>query len=68
MQSNEEKLERIEELLAQLQKNFQDTCQEIHTLIDSMDTGSQWDEEADEEMDEELIDRMDEIFGSDEEE
>ena len=33
-----------------------------------MDTGSQWDEEADEEMDEELIDRMDEIFGSDEEE
>ena len=37
-------------------------------MIDSMDTGSQWDEEADEEMDEELIDRMDEIFGSDEEE
>lgn len=68
MKSNEEKLERIEELLTQLQKNFQDTCQEIHTLIDSMDAESQWDEEADEDVDEELIERMDEIFGCDDEE
>lgn len=67
MQSNGEKLERIEELLAQLQKNFQETCQEIHTLIDSMDVAS-WEEEADEDMNEELIDHMDEIFGSNEEE
>ena len=65
MKSNEEKLERIEELLAQLQKNFQDTYQEIHTLIDSMETESQWDE--DEDIYEELISRIDEIFGSDEE-
>ena len=65
MKSNEEKLERIEELLAQLQKNFQDTYQEIHTLIDSMETESQWDE--DEDINEELISRIDEIFGSDEE-
>ena len=63
MKSNEEKLERIEELLAQLQKNFQDTYQEIHTLIDSMETESQWDED----INEELISRIDEIFGSDEE-
>lgn len=62
-----EKLEEIEVLLSQLQKNFVTTYKEIHTILETISLEADMEEiedmDEEEELEEELLNHMEEIFG-----
>lgn len=64
---DQEKLEQIEMLLSQLQKNFVTTYKEIHTILETISQEADMEEardtEEEEELEEELLNHMEEIFG-----
>lgn len=72
MKSDEQqKLERIDELLNQMQKNFVSTYKEIHGILESIIVERELQDEElnfdeDEEFDEELVKHIEEIFGDEE--
>lgn len=65
------KLEEIEELLSQLQKNFVSTYKEVHRIMDEMKEEADMEEAVEgsleDELDADLMNHMDEIFGGDDE-
>ncbi len=69
---DQEKLEKVENLLNQLQKEFTNTCREIYEILDSMNAKPElelaWDNGDEDEVDDDLMSHMEEIFGEDEDE
>lgn len=66
-----QKLERIDELLNQMQKNFVSTYKEIRGIMESIIAERELQDEIldideDEEFDEDLVKHIEEIFGEEE--
>lgn len=66
-----QKLERIDELLNQMQKNFVSTYKEIRGIMESIIVERELQDEIldideDEEFDEDLVKHIEEIFGEEE--
>lgn len=64
----QQKLERIDELLNQMQRNFVSTYKEIHNILGSMIEERELQDEVlvtdeDDEFDEALVKHIEEIFG-----
>lgn len=67
----QQKLERIDELLNQMQKNFVSTYKEIQGILESIVVERELQDEIldtdeDEEFDEDLVKHIEEIFGEEE--
>ena len=67
----QQSLERIEELLSEMQKNFVTTYKEIHSILEAIMVERELrdelpDSDDEDEFDEDLVKHIEEIFGEEE--